>query len=180
MQNYKKICIYQNFVVLLQFNSCFFDVTKKELYNQAELMMLEYAGMHKMRNTPERRQILQLIVNCNNRFTAADVAAWVKPYFISRATVYNTLLMLEKAHIVHCLHAQHSGRLMEYELSLGEQSSMQIVCTKCGRVSKVMDKSTEIALHMKNYPNFIMRHYSVYVFGECKHCARLASQKKQL
>lgn len=150
---------------------------KQDLYEQAELMMLEYQGMHHLRNTPERRLILRAIVEHTGGFTPADVIEWVGPNFISAATVYNTLKMLENAHVVHCLHAQHNGRLMRYELTLGEQSTIQIVCAKCGRISTVRDKSTEIALHMKKYPNFIMRHYSVYVFGECKHCAKLAMQK---
>jgi len=150
---------------------------KKDIYDQAELMMLEYLGMHKMRNTPERRQILLLIVEHAESFIPADVIEWVKPYFISAGTVYNTLLLLEKAHVIHCLRQQHNDRLMRYELILGEQNFMQIVCSKCGRVAKVRDKSTETALHMKKYPNFIMRHYSVYVFGECKRCARLAMQQ---
>ncbi len=148
-----------------------------DLYGRAELMMQEYQGMHKMPNTPERCLILRLIVEHTGGFTPADVIRWVKPHYISVATVYNTLSLLEKAHVIHCLRAQHNGRLLRYELQLGEQNVMQIVCSKCGRITRVRDKSTEIALHMKRYPNFIMRHYSVYVFGECKHCARLAMQR---
>jgi len=146
----------------------------QDLYDRAELIMQEYQSMHRMRNTPERKLILRMIVDHPGGFTAADVVEWVKPHFISTATVYNTLTLLEKAHILHCLHAQHNGRLMRYELELGEQNTIQIVCSRCGRIAKVRDKSCEMALHAKRYPNFIMRHYSVYVFGECKHCARLA------
>jgi len=149
---------------------------KKNLYAKAELMLREYVGLHKLHNTEERWIILRYIVNNTGRFTANDVMTWVKPHFISRATVHNTLDILEKAHIVQCLHVQHSGRLMEYEFALGELSSMQIICTKCGRITNVTDKSTQIALQMKNYPNFIMRHYSVYVFGECKTCKKFASK----
>jgi len=150
---------------------------QEDLYSQAVLMMQEYQGMHRMRNTPERHLILRMIVDHSGGFTPADVIEWVKPHFISKATVYNTLGLLEKAHVIHCLHAQHNGRLMRYEFALGEQNTMQIVCAKCGRIAKVRDKATEIAIHMKKYPNFIMRHYSVYVFGECKHCAKLAMQQ---
>jgi len=146
----------------------------QEIYDQAELMMQEYQSMHRMRNTPERRLILRMIVDHPGGITAQELVEKVKPHFISPATVYNTLKMLEKAHVVHCLHAQHNGRLMRYELTLGERNTIQIVCSKCGRIAKVRDKSTEMAIHMKRYPNFIMRHYSLYVFGECKHCARLA------
>jgi len=149
---------------------------KRNLYAKAEMMLREYMGLHKMRNSQERWIILRYIVDNPGRFTANDLLAWIKPHFISRATVYNTLDVLEKAHIVKCLHVQHSGRLMEYELALGEQSSMQIICTKCGRVQNVMDKATQTAVTIKNYPNFIMQHYSVYVFGECKTCKKLASK----
>jgi len=151
---------------------------KKDLYAKAELMVREYIGLHKMHNTQERWIILRYIVNNSGRFTAQDVENWVKPNFISRATVYNTLGMFEKAHVIKCLHVQHSGRLMEYELALGEQSSMQIICTKCGRITNVTDKATQVAIRMKNYPNFIMQHYSVYVFGECKTCKKLALTAK--
>jgi len=147
-------------------------MSKAELYDEAELMVREYAGMHHMRNTQERWTILRYIANASGRFTAQDLVGWVKPYYISRATVYNSLALFEKAHVVQCLHKQHNGRLMEYEFALGDQCAMQIICTKCGRVSNVSDRSTQIALRIKNYPNFIMRHYSVYVFGECKTCKK--------
>ncbi len=141
-----------------------------ELYQQAEQMLLEYQSLHGLRTTPERRLILRKITEHAGGFSPADVQEWVKEDFISSGTVYNTLNLLEKAHILHCLRKQYSSRTMLYELTLGEQNSMQVVCARCGRVTRVRDKSVETALHMKNYPNFVMRHYSVYVFGECKHC----------
>ncbi|MCQ2347969.1 MAG: transcriptional repressor [Paludibacteraceae bacterium] len=146
-----------------------------DIYLRAEQILLEYQGMHKMRNTPERRLILRTIASHGGRFTVAQVKDWIKDAFISQATVYNTLQLFEKAGIVHCLRKQHSSRVMEYELQLGEQSAMQIICTKCGRVATVKDMSAETALRMKNYPNFIMHHFSIYVFGECKHCRKTSN-----
>ncbi|MCQ2342624.1 MAG: transcriptional repressor [Paludibacteraceae bacterium] len=143
-----------------------------EKYHEVEQILMEYQGLHHLRNTPERLKILHQIVDHTGAFSAADVQKWVKDDFISPATVYNTLALLEKARIVHCLRKQHSSRTLQYELAVGEQCTMQIVCTRCGRVSMVKDKSAETALKMKNYPNFIMQHYSVYVFGECKHCKK--------
>ncbi len=141
------------------------------------MMLVEYLSLHKLRQSSERKTILQCIMKNPDHFTAANVIEWVRPHFISQATVYNTLRVLEDAQIVHCLHAQHSGRLMEYEVTLGEQSTMKIVCTRCGRITDVTDKATQTAIHMKNYPNFIMRRYSVYVFGECKKCLKNKAPK---
>jgi len=146
---------------------------KNTLYRQAEQRMFEYESLHHMRNTQERRTILLQITKNKGRFTPSDVVKWMKPYFISQATVYNTLTMLEKAHIIQCLPRKHDNRRTEYELTLGDQSCMMMICSKCGRVSPMSDKATDIALNMKNYRNFIMHHYSVYIYGECKHCVKL-------
>lgn len=139
-------------------------------YDEAVFRLLEFQSLHKMRNTPERQLILKHIVAHSGAFMVKDVVEWVQKDFISKATVYNTLQILEKARIVHCLRQQHSTRGLQYELTLGEKDTMQIVCTKCGRVSKVRDHAIETAVRMKIYPNFIMSRFSVYVFGECKKC----------
>ena len=155
-------------------NSCFllvFDAMRNmSTYDEAVFRLLEYQSLHKMRNTPERQVILKRIVAHSGFFTVKNVVEWVQKDFISKATVYNTLQVLEKAQIDHCLRQQHSTRGLQYELTLGEKNAMQIICTKCGRVSKVKDHATETAIQMKIYPNFIMRRFSVYVFGECKKC----------
>lgn len=142
------------------------------IYKEAERRLLEYQSLHHLRITPERLCILSKIVRHAGSFTPADVVEWVKKDFISQATVYNSLILFEKAQIVHCLRKQQGSRLMEYELLFGEQSTMQIVCSKCGRVSRVKVQMADTALRMKQYSNFIMRHYSIYMFGECKHCKK--------
>lgn len=145
-------------------------------YDEAVFRLLEYQSLHKMRNTPERQLILKRIVAHSGFFTVNDVVEWVQKDFISTATVYNTLRILEQARIVHCLRKQHSTRGMQYELTLGEKNFIQIICTKCGRVSKVKDHAIETAVRMKIYPNFIMGRFSVYVFGECKKCKKTINQ----
>lgn len=147
-------------------------VKSSQLYEDAERRLLEYQSLHHLRTTPERLCILAQIVRHAGRFTPADVVEWVKKDFVSQATVYNTLTILESAQIVHCLRKQQNSRLMEYELLLGDQSTMQIVCSKCGRVSRVKVQMADTALRMKQYSNFVMQHYSIYLFGECKHCKK--------
>lgn len=142
------------------------------IYKEAERRLLEYQSLHHLRSTPERLCILSKIVRHAGSFTPADVVGWVKKDFISQATVYNTLILLEKAQIVHCLRKQQGSRLMEYELLFGDQNTMQIICSKCGRVSRVKVQMADTALRMKQYSNFIMRHYSIYLFGECKTCKK--------
>jgi len=145
----------------------------ENVYAKAEMMLNEYMGMHRMHNSQERWMLLRRVTEICGRFTAKDLEEWASKRFISRATVYNSLDLFEKAHVVHCLHRQHSGRVMEYECALGERASMMIICSKCGRVARVSDKATEVSIRLKKYPNFIMQHYSVYVFGECKECKKL-------
>jgi len=142
------------------------------LYDQAELLLMQYISLNHLRLTSERKLILHWIVEHEGNFTATQVYQVVKPYFISVATVYNTLALFEKAHLIFRLHRQDKAHEMQYEFNLGDHSTMTIVCQKCGRTQKVKDRSTEIALDRKLYPNFIMHHYSVYLFGECKHCRK--------
>ena len=60
----------------------------------------------------------------------------------------------------------------EYEITKEEVNRMQIVCTKCGRVTEFHEKAIARLMKEKKFVNFNIRHFRLTVFGECKTCVR--------
>lgn len=151
----------------------------EEKYTVAYEMMLNYIHEHKMRDTHERRTLLQNICTFNHSFTANDLIAKAGDTFISPATVYNTLQMLADAHIIHPLNVQQDTKLLQYELLLEQKNYVQIVCTRCGRIAEMKEPLLRDVIMNRPYYNFKPMHFSLYVYGECKQCRRHINKKKK-
>ena len=147
----------------------------EESYIQADKAFEAYLSENGFLYTQERRKVLQCITaNCQAAFTPMQVVEWVKPHFISKATVYNTLQLLVRAHVVNCLALQRHNREVQYELATETPNYIQVICTRCGRVTFLRDVTIRNVITAKKYSNFRMQHFSLYLYGECKFCRRKA------
>ena len=106
------------------------------------------------------------------RFTIEELRLGLTELSISRATIYNTLSLLEDARLVQKLDKEFGVRTAQYEWVQNSESSVHVVCTKCGRVSEVKDSTISRMLADKRWSNFIPHHFSLYVFGQCKVCRK--------
>ena len=145
---------------------------QNDTYKKACERLNSYIASHGMRHTIERERILQAIVQHKGAFTVDHLIEWLEGEQISQATIYNTLNLLVEACILQCLKRQHEARKMQYELALTGGRYIQIFCTHCGRVARVLDKSIDNAIQTKRFANFKMNHYSVYVYGTCEQCRK--------
>ena len=93
-------------------------------------------------------------------------------YYLYRSNALNLFVM---ARILHANTRQRGRAATEYELITDRTSRMQIICTKCGRVSNITDKAMVRLVAEKKYSNFEWHHFSLFVYGECKVCR----QKRQ-
>ena len=106
------------------------------------------------------------------RFTIDELRSKLTDITISRATVYNTLSLLEDARLIQKLDKEFGVRTAQYELVHASDSSVQVICQRCGRVSTVRDTTISRMLADKKWSNFVPHHFSLYVFGHCKVCRR--------
>ena len=144
---------------------------KEDIQPTPAELLANYLVEHQLRHTPERYTILAKICELQ-RFTIDELRSKLTDITISRATVYNTLSLLEDARLIQKLDKEFGVRTAQYELVHASDSSVQVICQRCGRVSTVRDTSISRMLADKKWSNFVPHHFSLYVFGHCKVCRR--------
>ncbi len=151
--------------------------TKKEdILQSSSSRLCAYLDEHQLRHTPERFTILSAVCKLQ-RFTIDELRASLNELAISRATVYNTLSLLEDAQLVRRLTKEYGVRAAQYELVRATDSVVQIICQRCGRVGIVKDPIIKRMLADKRWSNFEPDHFSLYVVGQCKVCRRRSNKK---
>ena len=151
--------------------------TKKEdILQSSSSQLCAYLDEHQLRHTPERFTILSTVCKLQ-RFTIDELRASLNELAISRATVYNTLSLLEDAQLVRRLTKEYGVRAAQYELVRATDSVVQIICQRCGRVGIVKDPTIKRMLADKRWSNFEPDHFSLYVVGQCKVCRRRSNKK---
>ncbi len=140
-------------------------------YSSAVERLRAYIDEHGMRRTREREVILERV--CDLRcFYVEQVRDSLTELTISRATIYNTLDVLEKAGIIHRLDKEFGVRAGQYEIVQANASHIQIICQRCGRISEVRDTTINRMLADKRFTNFNPQRFSLYIYGTCKVCRR--------
>ena len=136
-----------------------------------------YIAENGMRVSQVREMVLEQICLLPQPFTADQLAQACKAERISVGTVYNSLALFLSAQILHATNRQRGRAATEYELITGTHNRMQVICQKCGRVADIHDKAIDRLIQMRKYSNFNLQHYSLFVYGECKHCRRRKIQE---
>ena len=142
------------------------------IYDAALERLNRYIADQNMRYSQVREMVLAQICLLPQPFTADQLAKACKAERISVGTVYNSLSLFLKAQILHATNRQRGRAATEYELIAGTHNRMQVVCQRCGRVAEIHDKAIDRLIQMRKYSNFNPQHYSLFVYGECKHCRK--------
>lgn len=151
---------------------------QEEIYRKAYDQLCSYLDEHNLRHTPERLCILSSACSLQ-RFTVDDLRYSLTGILISRATVYNTLELFEKAGVIRHIEKEYGVRAGQYELSCLKTSSVQIICQQCGRISEVKDSTISRMLEDKRFTNFIPERFSLYIYGKCKVCRKKTIKQRQ-
>ena len=124
--------------------------------------------------TPQRRAILDIIVECEGKhLTAEEIYDEVKKTCpeIGLATVYRTIALLEEIGVVSRLNLNDG--CSRYELIHGDENHMHhhLICNRCNAVIEVEDDLLEELEDRigKEYEFKIVDH-SLQFFGVCKQC----------
>lgn len=138
--------------------------------NLAFKQLSAYIRQNDLRPSRTRDMVLERVCLMPQPFTAEQLIQSVPTGTISLGTFYNTLNLLVLAQILCATNRQRGQASTEYELVVGKTARMQIICTKCGRVQETKDRVLDKLIKERKYTNFIARHYSLFVYGECKSC----------
>lgn len=149
--------------------------------SQAEESLGHYLAQHRMRFTPERRQLVRVVDRQQGRFTPADLMAQMEQegHRVSLATVYNALALMLKASVVK--RHQFSTSNVAYEKVVRHSPSsgrFQLVCSVCGRIREIKDTHVARLLRRQDFGSFHPACYTLHVYGICNSCYRKQRKNK--
>ena len=137
----------------------------------------EYLNTNGHRKTPERYAILDTIYSIDGHFdidTLYSLMLNQEKFRVSRATLYNTIILLIDARLV----IKHQfGNSSQYEKSYNCNTHHHQICTQCGKVTEFQNDELQSAIESTKLSRFQLSHYSLYIYGMCSKCVRAKNSK---
>lgn len=150
--------------------------------NLSMAKMLAYIRQHHLRNTPERRAVLQKAVELGSEFSPADIHAALEGegYHVTRATIYSTLSLLDEAQVVRRVTrygSTPSGVL--YEIIPERDARLTTVCRRCGSEEEIRDPELTTELLEMRLPQFVVNGFHLHLWGVCALCRSGGRRKRR-
>lgn len=148
-----------------------------QLYIEHQRQLDEYLDRKRLRHTEERNRVLKAVCTFEEHFDANTLWELLKSdwFYVSRATVYNTLEVLTDAGIV--VRHPTSGSTQPYELRCIAETHAHVICLQCGKVRELRNKAIEIDLSKARINRFTPKFHSLYIYGICTKCKQAEQAK---
>jgi Fur family ferric uptake transcriptional regulator len=132
-------------------------MVKNKMLDKAWKILDGYLEVTAKRRTPERYAILEAIYHFDGHFTVEELNDLLEKdrFIVSRATLYNTLRLFLKIHLV----VRHKlADKTKYEAALRNDSHSHQICTMCGKEG-----------------------FTLYIYGICSSCqSKLTRQRTMI
>ncbi len=140
----------------------------------AHTILTEHLKSHgKLRATPERFAVLDAVLQSQGHFDADGlyyrmISTGVK---VSKATVYNTLELLQDCGLVSKYRfAENTSR---YEKAFGRPHHHHMICLSCGDILEFTnDRLEKIQEEVAANKNFKIQSTTIQIFGTCSKCTK--------
>lgn len=140
------------------------------IYDQdnVESALVDFLSRHGLRKTPERFAILRKALEVESHFEVDALHAAIEKdgYHVSRATVYNTVELLEEAGILRKLSFGNGSSVYE----LHRDNHIHLICKKCGKIIEIESHSISTSLLRLKLESFSPDSFDVKVYGLCSEC----------
>jgi Fur family ferric uptake transcriptional regulator len=151
----------------------------KNVRETVKRIFTEYLSTNGHRKTPERFAILDTIYSIDGHFNIEMLYEKMEDqqkFRVSRATLYNTILLLIDAQLVIKHQFNNSS---QYERLYNGGMHLHLICTQCGKVTEFQDDSLQQAIKNTKFTRFNSSHFSLYIYGLCSKCERANRRKKK-
>lgn len=143
-------------------------ILTEEMKKKAMDTFAKFLSHEHYRSTTERFKVLEAVLNRPGHFNADELyaAMVLERQRISRATVYSTLELLEKAGLI-VKHNFRGGRSY-YEIGFDEPHHDHLICVKCGHISEfVHPQLLSIRKQIADKAGLRVVDHSFQIFAEC-------------
>lgn len=150
---------------------------EEDIRDKVKQKLTEYLQANGHRKTPERYAILDTIYTIQGHFNIDSLYNYMETegkFRVSRATLYNTIILLLDANLV----IKHQfGNSSQFERAFCNETHHHMICTECRKVTEFQDELLKQAIVATKLKRFTAHHYSLYIYGVCSKCAS-AKRKK--
>ena len=138
-----------------------------------------YLEINHHRKTTERYAILDVICDMTGHITIEALGEQLlsKNFRVSRATLYNTIRLFIKLHIV-VRHRLPSGT--RYEICDMENNHCHQICNVCGKITEIKSQIVIDAVSAIKLQRFRREGFSLYIYGICSTCMAKNTRSKTL
>ncbi|MDR0973437.1 MAG: transcriptional repressor [Prevotellaceae bacterium] len=154
------------------------DNTTSDIKETVKQIFTEYLRVNSHRKTPERYAILDTIYSIEGHFDVDELYVRMNDqakFRVSRATLYNTIILLVNAKLV--IKHQFNGS-SQYEKSYNRAKHHHQICVQCGSIIESYNEELQEAMAKIKLKNFVPSHYCLYIYGLCAKCDRKNKRKK--
>jgi Fur family ferric uptake transcriptional regulator len=127
----------------------------------------------RLRATPERYAVLDAVLESQGHFDAEGLyyrmmSGGVK---VSRATVYNTLELLQNCGLVSKY--RFAENVSRYEKAFGRPHHHHMVCLECGDIIEfISDRLDRVQNEACAEKSFALQSSTLQIFGTCAKCSK--------
>ena len=128
-------------------------------------------GSRGLKNTRERETILKELEVRKGHFNAEKLYSALnrKGTKVSRPTIYRTLKLLEKYHLIDRLDIKQN--CFYYESIFQKKDHAHMICERCGKIVDFPSRSLEILkTEIDKERDFKSANISIQTFGLCRNC----------
>ena len=147
---------------------------------EAKKVLDEYLEKNNLRKTKQRYDILDIIYSETEHFTVDELDFLIKTknIKISRATLYNTIDLLEKLDLIK--KHKFNSKISFYEKSFYQKKHSHIICRTCGKIIEFCDpRLFRIQEDIAEYYKFAISDSEIIFYGECQECIKKRESGKE-